>query len=119
MKREGRPPSGAALASSYGFGDYALRTLLACSLPFWPVRDVEDDGLALVEGLEALALDLAEVHEDVVAVLTRDEAVALVRIEPLHSTFSHVPTDPSALDGAKRGRHDDPDSCCTALACKG
>ena len=53
-------------------------------------RDVELDLLALVEGLEAIHLDLGEVHEQIVANLTRDEAVALVRISPLDSTLSHV-----------------------------
>ena len=51
--------------------------------------DLELDSLALVEGLEALALDLGEVSEHVVATLDRDEAVALVRVEPLDGTFSH------------------------------
>ena len=53
-------------------------------------RDVKGDLVALVEGLEAIHLDLGEVHEQIVAILTRNEAVALVRIKPLNSTFSHL-----------------------------
>lgn len=51
--------------------------------------DVKLDDLALVEGLEAVHLNLGVVHEQIVAVLARDETVALVRIEPLNSTLSH------------------------------
>ena len=52
-------------------------------------RDLELDGLALIKGLETIHLDLAVVNEQVVAIRTGDEAVALVRIEPLNSTLSH------------------------------
>ena len=51
--------------------------------------DLELDGLALVEGLEAVHLDLAVMDEQIVAVLARDEAVALVGVEPLNSTLCH------------------------------
>lgn len=53
-------------------------------------RDVELDSLALVQRLEAVHLDLGVVNEQVVPILAGDEAVALVRIEPLDSTLSHV-----------------------------
>ena len=53
-------------------------------------RDLKLNSLALVESLEAIHLNLAVVNEQVVAALTGDEAVALVRIEPLNSTLSHV-----------------------------
>ena len=39
--------------------------------------------------LETIHLDLAVVNEQVVAISAGDEAVALVRIEPLNSTLSH------------------------------
>src|SRR5690349_6563972 len=53
--------------------------------------DVELDLLVLVEGLVALRLDRRVVNEDVVAaVLLRDEAEALLRVEPLNSALSHV-----------------------------
>ena len=51
---------------------------------------LERDGLTLVEGLEALRLDLGEVDEQVVATLALDEAVTLVSVEPLNFTFSHA-----------------------------
>src|SRR3954452_24704280 len=59
----------------------ALRTL----------RDVELDLLVLVEGLVALRLDGRVVHEDVVAaVLLRNEAEALLGVEPLDGALSHA-----------------------------
>src|SRR3954454_1115558 len=59
----------------------ALRTL----------RDVELDLLVLVQGLVALALNGRVVHEDVVAaVLLRNEAEALLGVEPLDGALSHA-----------------------------
>src|SRR5215216_978581 len=52
-----------------------------------PVGDLELDGLALVEGLVAVALDGREVDEDVVAAVAGDEAVALLVAEPLDGAF--------------------------------
>src|SRR5450756_864854 len=61
----------------------------------------EGNGLTLVEALEALALDLGEVHEQIVATLTLDEAVTLVRVEPLDLAFCH--SNPSSRPcGAKQ-----------------
>src|SRR5918997_711139 len=61
------------------------------SLVALPARsDVELHGLAFVEGLVTLALDVREVHEHVVAVFTRDEAEALFRVEELHSACSQL-----------------------------
>jgi len=50
--------------------------------------DVELDLLTFVEGLEALAGDVREVDEHVVAVLAGDEAEALLSVEELHSACS-------------------------------
>ena len=50
--------------------------------------NVELDALALVEGLVAVALDVGEVDEHIVALLTRDEAEALLGVEELHGTCS-------------------------------
>src|SRR4051812_48011547 len=50
--------------------------------------DVELDGLAFLEGAVAGALDRREVHEHVGPVLTGDEAVALLRVEPFHTACS-------------------------------
>src|SRR5438128_1455435 len=51
--------------------------------------DLELDLLVLLEVAVAGALDRAEVHEDVRSVLLRDEAVALLRAEPLHGSCRH------------------------------
>ena len=51
--------------------------------------DLELNGHALVQGLKAVHLNLGVVDEQVVAILARDEAVALVRVEPLNSTLCH------------------------------
>src|SRR3954469_25916124 len=54
-----------------------LRSLL-------PLDDFEFDLIALGERLESVALNRAEVHEDVRTALVRDETVALRIVEPLH-----------------------------------
>ena len=43
----------------------------------------------LLEGLEPVGLDLAEVHEQVIAAVLGDETVALVGVEPLNCTCRH------------------------------
>ena len=48
---------------------------------------IEGHSLALIEGLEAVHLDLREMHEQVFAVVLRDEAIALLGVKPLNSTF--------------------------------
>src|SRR5690554_164767 len=50
---------------------------------------VELDLLTLFESLVASPLDVGEVNEDVVALLTRDEAVALLVVEELHGSSCH------------------------------
>src|SRR5512144_2482835 len=56
---------------------------------FLALRDLELDPLALVETLVTLHLDRAVVHEDVGTVVHRDEAVTLLRVEPLHASLGH------------------------------
>src|SRR6266496_1572789 len=51
-----------------------------------PRRDVELDDLPLVERAVAVGLDRAEMHEDVLAGLGRDEPVALLGVEPLYGS---------------------------------
>ena len=51
--------------------------------------DVELDALALVKRLVAAALDVGEVDEHVVALLSRNEAEALLGVEELHGTCGH------------------------------
>src|SRR2546430_1106204 len=46
----------------------------------------ERSGFPLLQGLVAGALDVGVVHEDVVALLARNEAEALLSIEELHGT---------------------------------
>src|SRR6266487_2883642 len=51
-----------------------------------PRRDVKLDDLPLVERAVAVGLDRAEMHEDVLAGLGRDEPVALLGVEPLYGS---------------------------------
>src|SRR6516165_282871 len=46
--------------------------------------------LVLLEAAEAVAVNLGVVHEDVRSVGTGDEAVALLRVEPLDGSLCHV-----------------------------
>jgi hypothetical protein len=71
-----------------------LQRLNVFSLPaFRPLGHVELHGLALLQALEAACLDRREVHKNILAILTADEAVAFGVIEPLYcSLFCHVDT---------------------------
>src|SRR6516225_667227 len=64
------------------------------SLPaFWTFRHVELHGLALLKALETSSLDCREMHKNVFATLTANEAVDFGVVEPLHcSLFCHVDT---------------------------
>src|ERR1700751_2198708 len=53
------------------------------------LRDLELDPLPLFEGAVAIRLDSREVDEDVLATVDGDEAVSLVRVEPLDGALSH------------------------------
>src|SRR5215831_11084580 len=70
-------------ASAGDFDVFRLGSLLA-------LGDVELDLLPFLEAAVAAAGDRAEVHEHVRAPLDRDEAVALVAVEPLHSALRHL-----------------------------
>src|SRR6266702_7308792 len=73
-----------AAAASAGDPDvFRLGSLL-------PLGDVELDLLPFLQAAVAAAGDRAEVHEHVRAALDRDEAVAFVAVEPLHSALRHV-----------------------------
>src|SRR6266536_3689696 len=52
--------------------------------------DVELDLLPFLQAAVAATGDRAEVHEHVLATLDRDESVALVAVEPLHSALRHL-----------------------------
>src|SRR5215831_12429927 len=73
----------AADASAGDFDVFRLGSLLA-------LGDVELDLLPFLQAAVAAAGDRAEVHEHVRAPLDRDEAVALVAVEPLHSALRHL-----------------------------
>src|SRR4029079_727022 len=51
--------------------------------------DVEFDALAFFEAAVAVALDCREVHEDVISAFARDEAEALLAVEPFHGACCH------------------------------
>ena len=72
----------------------SLQRLNVFSLPaLGPLGDVELHGLALLQALETARLDRREVHKNIFAILTADEAVAFGVIEPLYcSLFCHVDT---------------------------
>src|SRR5688572_29686302 len=52
--------------------------------PLLSLHDDEGHLLAFLQALEALALDRAEMHEHVIAILAADEAEALGIVEPFH-----------------------------------
>ena len=56
---------------------------------FLAVYDVERYLLTLIESLEALALNCAEVDKNVLSVVYGDEAVAFALIEPFDSSLCH------------------------------
>src|SRR2546430_6075337 len=73
----------AAAASGDDPDVFRLGSLLA-------LGDVELDLLSFFQAAVATAGDRAEVHEHVRAALDRDEAVALVAVEPLHGALCHL-----------------------------
>src|SRR6059058_490062 len=62
---------------------FRLRSLLA-------LGDVELDLLPFLQAAVATTSDRAEMHEHVLAALDRDEAIAFVAVEPLHSALRHL-----------------------------
>src|SRR5436309_2527412 len=57
---------------------------------FGALGHVELHGLAFLQALKAASLNSGEMHENVFAILTADEAVALGVVKPLHcSLFCH------------------------------
>src|SRR4029077_9161930 len=58
--------------------------------PLLALGDVELDLLPFLQAAVATTSDRAEVHEHVLATLDRDETVALVAVEPLHSALRHL-----------------------------
>ena len=64
---------------------------------FLSVDDVEGYLLAFVEGLEALALNCAEMYEDVLTFVGGDEPVPFGLVEPLYSSLCHKNKPPEKL----------------------
>ena len=62
-----------------------------------PLRDVELDDLPLSKRAVASRLDRAEMHEDIHAGLSGDEAVALLGVEPLHGSNRQGLVPPSMV----------------------
>jgi len=55
------------------------------------LADLELHALPLIEAAEAARVDLGVVHEDVVAAaVLGDEAEALLRVKPFHSSLCHA-----------------------------
>ena len=54
---------------------------------FAALGDLEGNLLAFVKSLEALALDRAEVHKDIVTLVGGDESVTLCCVKPFDSSL--------------------------------
>src|SRR5215467_1989651 len=67
--------------------------------PTLALRDIEFDPLALLQAAVAIHHDGGVVHEHVPATVDRDEAVPLVRVEPLDGALSHYSTTPLLCSG--------------------
>src|SRR5579863_10120069 len=76
-----RPPVPAGSAGNLDV--FRLGSLLA-------LGDVELDLLPLLQAAVTATSDRAEVHEHIRTAFNRDEAVALVAVEPLHSALRHL-----------------------------
>src|ERR1700683_3680339 len=77
------PLAGLACRGSGGADVSGLRALRA-------LGHLELHVLVLLEAAEAVAVNLGVVHEDVRSVGAGDEAVALLRVEPLDGSLCHV-----------------------------
>jgi hypothetical protein len=83
------------ISNSYGLGlaqlESDLERLHVGSLPSLGALDyVKLHGLTFLQTLEAAGVDRRVMYEDILPVLTRDEAKALRVIKPLHSTLFHL-----------------------------
>src|SRR5579875_1603173 len=69
------------------------------------LRDLELDPLPLLEGAVAIRLDRREMDEDVPATVDGDEAVPLVRVEPLDGALSHSKQLPNCARASSSALH--------------
>src|SRR5216683_1886489 len=82
-------------ALRHAFGDLHRADCLGLR-PAIALRDLEFDPLAFFEAAVAIRLDGREVDEDVPTTVDRDEAVALVRVEPFDGALSHYQQLPNS-----------------------
>ena len=81
---------------------YSLQLLYVRGLlAFRSLRDIELHFLAFLQRLETITLDDAVMHEYILAILRRDEAIALGVIKPLHFPFCHSLLPPPAKINSK------------------
>src|ERR1017187_1072458 len=85
----GDPALRRGLPRAHHAGGFRLRSAIA-------LRDLEFDPLSLLEGAVAIRLDSREVDEHVPTTVDRDEAVALVRVEPFDGALSHYQQLPNS-----------------------
>ena len=72
-------------------GLYLLQNLDVLCLPaLRTLHHVELHLLAFLQAAESVGLDCRKMHENIFAVLTADEAVALCIVEPLNCSLFHV-----------------------------
>jgi hypothetical protein len=81
-----------AISEGIAFSNDTLERLNVFGLPtLRPLGHIELNRLALLKALKTACLDCREVHKNVFATLTADEAVAFGVIEPLYcSLFCHI-----------------------------
>src|SRR5256884_9410985 len=91
---------------------------VVCLGPLLALRDVELDLLPFLQAAVAATSDRADVHEPVRAALDRDEPVALVAVEPLHSALRHLDLLGCGC-GARHGRGVRARHDCLWPACHG
>src|SRR2546425_897739 len=63
---------------------------VGCLKTLWAARHFELDPVTFGQALEALSLDGAVVHEDILAALLSDESIPFRVVEPLHLSLSHT-----------------------------
>ena len=67
-----------------------LDSLNVLSLPaLWPLGHVELYRLPFLQAAEASSLNSGEMHEDILPILTADEAVAFGIVKPLYCSLFH------------------------------
>ena len=66
------------------------RAYVLCLPALRPLGDRELHGLAFLQAFKTARLDGREMHENVLAILTADKAVALGVVEPLNCSLFHT-----------------------------